>query len=169
MSRCVVFLFPPFPSSRPHPLTPSPLLCFSFFSFVLLFFLLLSVLLIHPVTQRSEDHEASGAGSRRFLPTSRRIVQFSNGRAPGPGEYRASLAHGLPSSPSATRFATLDDKIVYIGGSFDLFHGGHVSALRVRKSHVVAASSQKLESSNRHRKPGSPELSSTSASMMMRL
>ncbi|KAH7289714.1 hypothetical protein KP509_30G015800 [Ceratopteris richardii] len=42
-----------------------------------------------------------------FLPTSRRIVQFSNGKGPGP--------HA---------------RIVYMDGAFDLFHAGHVQILR---------------------------------------
>lgn len=42
-----------------------------------------------------------------FLPTSRRIVQFSNGKAPGPNA-----------------------RVVYIDGAFDLFHAGHVEILR---------------------------------------
>ncbi|KAF1883915.1 hypothetical protein Lal_00038409 [Lupinus albus] len=45
-----------------------------------------------------------------FLPTSRRIVQFSNGRGPGP-----------------------DARIVYIDGAFDLFHAGHVEILRIAR------------------------------------
>uniref|UniRef100_A0A1J3ETC6 Ethanolamine-phosphate cytidylyltransferase n=1 Tax=Noccaea caerulescens TaxID=107243 RepID=A0A1J3ETC6_NOCCA len=52
---------------------------------------------------------ASSAGTRvsHFLPTSRRIVQFSNGKGPGP-----------------------DARIIYIDGAFDLFHAGHVEILR---------------------------------------
>lgn len=48
------------------------------------------------------------AGVSRFLPTSRRLVQFSEGK-------------------SAPEGAT----IVYIDGAFDVFHVGHVEILRV--------------------------------------
>jgi ethanolamine-phosphate cytidylyltransferase len=44
------------------------------------------------------------------MPTSRRIVQFSSGRAAPPGA-----------------------RIVYIDGAFDLFHPGHVAALRAAR------------------------------------
>jgi ethanolamine-phosphate cytidylyltransferase len=59
--------------------------------------------------QFSHGHEkgssSAGAGTRisQFLPTSRRIVQFSNGKGPQP-----------------------DARIVYMDGAFDLFHAGHV-------------------------------------------
>ncbi|CAH8376367.1 unnamed protein product [Eruca vesicaria subsp. sativa] len=55
------------------------------------------------------DDGGSSAGTRvsHFLPTSRRIVQFSNGKGPGP-----------------------DARIIYIDGAFDLFHAGHVEILR---------------------------------------
>ncbi|GMJ15609.1 phosphorylethanolamine cytidylyltransferase 1 [Hibiscus trionum] len=43
----------------------------------------------------------------QFLPTSRRIVQFSNGKGPGPNA-----------------------RIIYIDGAFDLFHAGHVEILK---------------------------------------
>ncbi|XP_076888628.1 ethanolamine-phosphate cytidylyltransferase-like [Bidens hawaiensis] len=42
-----------------------------------------------------------------FLPTSRRIVQFSNGKGPAPNA-----------------------RVVYIDGGFDLFHAGHVEILK---------------------------------------
>ncbi|XP_012481154.1 ethanolamine-phosphate cytidylyltransferase [Gossypium raimondii] len=64
----------------------------------------------------SQKFEDGGSGSRsgtrvsHFLPTSRRIVQFSNGKGPGPNAH-----------------------IVYIDGAFDLFHAGHVEILRVAR------------------------------------
>ncbi|KAK1355512.1 Ethanolamine-phosphate cytidylyltransferase [Heracleum sosnowskyi] len=66
----------------------------------------------HGHSQKSEDG-ASGSGTRvsHFLPTSRRIVQFSNGKGPGP-----------------------DARIVYIDGAFDLFHAGHVEILRLARA-----------------------------------
>ncbi|XP_038903703.1 ethanolamine-phosphate cytidylyltransferase isoform X2 [Benincasa hispida] len=58
----------------------------------------------HGHSQKLDDG-GSGTGTRisHFLPTSRRIVQFSNGKGPGP-----------------------DARIIYIDGAFDLFHAGHV-------------------------------------------
>lgn len=45
----------------------------------------------------------------KFMPTSRRIVQFSD---------------GIPAPPNAS--------IVYIDGAFDMFHPGHIEILKVR-------------------------------------
>ncbi|XP_043816176.1 ethanolamine-phosphate cytidylyltransferase isoform X2 [Manihot esculenta] len=67
----------------------------------------------HGHSPKFEDRgSGTGAGTRvsHFLPTSRRIVQFSNGKGPGP-----------------------DARIVYIDGAFDLFHAGHVEILRVAR------------------------------------
>lgn len=63
----------------------------------------------------SQKFEAGGSGTgtrvSHFLPTSRRIVQFSNGKGPG-----------------------ADARIVYIDGAFDLFHAGHVEILRLART-----------------------------------
>ncbi|GAA0164806.1 nucleotidyltransferase [Lithospermum erythrorhizon] len=60
------------------------------------------------VTKTSTDkNDANGGHISHFLPTSRRIVQFSNGKGPGPNA-----------------------RVVYIDGAFDLFHAGHVEILR---------------------------------------
>lgn len=53
----------------------------------------------------------------RFMPTSRRIVQF---------------ADGVPAAPGA--------RIVYIDGGFDLFHPGHVDILKVSPLFLLASS-----------------------------
>ncbi|KAM7532125.1 hypothetical protein LguiB_035535 [Lonicera macranthoides] len=65
----------------------------------------------HGHGQKSDD-SSSGSGTwvSHFLPTSRRIVQFSNGKGPGP-----------------------DARVVYIDGAFDLFHAGHVEILRLAR------------------------------------
>ncbi|KAJ3104534.1 Ethanolamine-phosphate cytidylyltransferase [Phlyctochytrium bullatum] len=63
------------------------------------------------------DSIASGFSKSRpassishFLPTSRKIVQFSTGREPSP-----------------------TDRVVYVDGAFDLFHIGHIEFLRKAK------------------------------------
>lgn len=54
--------------------------------------------------QRTSTHTTLS----RFMPTSRRIVQFSD---------------GIPAPPNA--------RIVYIDGAFDMFHPGHIDILKV--------------------------------------
>ncbi|XP_031486350.1 ethanolamine-phosphate cytidylyltransferase [Nymphaea colorata] len=66
----------------------------------------------HGHSHKIEDGGVTASSTRisHFLPTSRRIVQFSNGKGPGP-----------------------DARIVYIDGAFDLFHAGHVEILRLAR------------------------------------
>ncbi|XP_042487084.1 ethanolamine-phosphate cytidylyltransferase [Macadamia integrifolia] len=64
----------------------------------------------HGHSQKFEDGGSGGTRISHFLPTSRRIVQFSNGKGAGPGA-----------------------RIVYIDGAFDLFHAGHVQILKLAR------------------------------------
>lgn len=60
------------------------------------------------------DHSAKSpwTGSSQFLPTTQKIIQFSDGKSPKPG-----------------------DKIVYVAGAFDLFHIGHLDFLEKAKTY----------------------------------
>uniref|UniRef100_A0A1D1Z1U4 ethanolamine-phosphate cytidylyltransferase n=1 Tax=Anthurium amnicola TaxID=1678845 RepID=A0A1D1Z1U4_9ARAE len=58
----------------------------------------------------SKENDTTGSQVSHFLPTSRRIVQFSNAKGPQPNA-----------------------RVVYIDGAFDLFHAGHVEILRIAR------------------------------------
>jgi ethanolamine-phosphate cytidylyltransferase len=72
---------------------------------------------LHPLTrsfsttENGRGTESASTNLSAFLPTSRRLVQFSNSRVPRP-----------------------DAKIVYIDGAFDVFHPGHVKILEAAKA-----------------------------------
>ncbi|XP_017132521.1 ethanolamine-phosphate cytidylyltransferase isoform X4 [Drosophila gunungcola] len=53
-----------------------------------------------------EAAKSPWTGCSQFLPTTQKIIQFSDGKSPNPG-----------------------DKIVYVAGAFDLFHVGHLDFL----------------------------------------
>ncbi|CAD7085774.1 unnamed protein product [Hermetia illucens] len=61
-----------------------------------------------------QDHSARSpwTGCNQFLPTTQKIIQFSDGKAPNP-----------------------NDKIIYVAGAFDLFHVGHLDFLEKAKQH----------------------------------
>eukprot|EP01111_Echinosteliopsis_oligospora_P006640 TRINITY_DN2091_c0_g1_i1.p1 TRINITY_DN2091_c0_g1~~TRINITY_DN2091_c0_g1_i1.p1 ORF type:complete len:368 (-),score=75.42 TRINITY_DN2091_c0_g1_i1:85-1188(-) len=66
-----------------------------------------------PITRVNSQHlhhHSPYTAMSHFLPTTRRIVQFSEAKSPKPG-----------------------DKIVYIDGGFDLYHVGHTEAIRQAK------------------------------------
>ncbi|XP_067938240.1 ethanolamine-phosphate cytidylyltransferase-like [Watersipora subatra] len=56
---------------------------------------------------KSPQGKSPYTGTTQFLPTTQKIIQFSEGKEPQPG-----------------------DRIAYVAGAFDLFHVGHVDFLR---------------------------------------
>lgn len=62
--------------------------------------------------EEGDDKQRERTTLSKFMPTSRRLVQFSNGRVPAENA-----------------------RIVYIDGAFDVFHPGHVRTLAAAKAH----------------------------------
>ena len=60
-----------------------------------------------PLTNQGSDNQAISVPNSHFLATTRRIMHFSNNR-----------------EPKAT------DKVIFIQGSFDLLHNGHIETLK---------------------------------------
>ncbi|KAG8179329.1 hypothetical protein JTE90_011593 [Oedothorax gibbosus] len=60
---------------------------------------------------RDSSTHSPWTGISQFLPTTQKIIQFSEGKEPKPG-----------------------DRIVYVAGAFDLFHVGHVDFLEKAKA-----------------------------------
>lgn len=66
-------------------------------------------------TTMGQDSSARSpwTGCSQFLPTTQKIIQFSDGKAPKKG-----------------------DKVVYVAGAFDLFHVGHLDFLEKARQKV---------------------------------
>ncbi|XP_071041123.1 ethanolamine-phosphate cytidylyltransferase isoform X2 [Parasteatoda tepidariorum] len=60
---------------------------------------------------RDSSTHSPWTGISQFLPTTQKIIQFSEGKEPQPG-----------------------DRIIYVAGAFDLFHVGHVDFLQKAKA-----------------------------------
>lgn len=64
-----------------------------------------------PMSEGGQPKHSPYTGVSHFLPTSRKIVQFSEGKEPKP-----------------------TDRVVYIDGAFDMFHIGHVAVFKAAKA-----------------------------------
>lgn len=79
-----------------------------------------------------QDHTATSpwTGCSQFLPTTQKIIQFSDGKAPKVTDKivskREKLFYALNNS---SKYWILSHWQVYVAGAFDLFHVGHLDFL----------------------------------------